>query len=241
MNSTQKIAFITGASKGIGKAISLGLAQLNYQTILIGRNKNDLEQVAQQIVNEGGISPKSIQLDITDSEAVKTTVQSIQQEFQQIDVLVNNAGIYFDGSSDDISENDFSTMLQTNLTAQFSILKEIVPIMKVQKSGYIFNIASRSGKVGFAGSGAYSASKFALVGLNEALYRELNPLGISVTALCPGWVDTKMAVEAGTTLSGEQMIQPEDLFRTIQWLLGLSPGACVKEVVLETPYNISWY
>ncbi|HYQ58420.1 MAG TPA: SDR family NAD(P)-dependent oxidoreductase, partial [Draconibacterium sp.] len=96
-----------------------------------------------------------------------------------------------------------------------------------------------SGKVGFATSGAYSASKFGVVGLSEALYRELNPLGIRVTALCPGWVNTKMAYEAGTPLEGEQMIQPDDLFKTIEWLLNLSSGACVKEVILETPYSIS--
>lgn len=240
MNSeNKKTAIITGASKGIGKAISLGLAAMNYQTILIGRNKNDLENVATQIVDEGGVLPKIIQLDITDAEAVKTAVQKIHLEFGRIDILVNNAGIYVDGSSDDITEMDFSKMLETNLIAQFLLLKQIVPILKAQKSGYIFNVASRAGKVGFAGSGAYSASKFALVGLSESLYRELNPLGISVTALCPGWVDTKMAVEAGTTLTGEQMIQPEDLFLTIKWLLSLSPGACVKEVVIETPYHIN--
>ena len=130
-------------------------------------------------------------------------------------------------------------MLDTNLTAQFVFLSAVIPVMKEQKSGYIFNVASRAGKIGFAGSGGYSASKFGLVGLNESLYRELTPLGISVTALCPGWVNTNMAYEAGTTLKGKQMIQPDDLFKTIKWLLSLSPGACVKEVVLETPYSIS--
>lgn len=240
MNSeNNKTAIITGASKGIGKAISLGLAAMNYQTVLIGRNKIDLEKVAKEMVLSGGISPRIFQMDITDSDAVKINIEKINKEFGRVDVLVNNAGIYFDGTSDDISEVDFSKMLHTNLSAQFSILKEIVPIMKTQNSGYIFNVASRAGKIGFVGSGAYSASKFGLVGLNESLYRELNPLGISVTALCPGWVDTKMAVEAGTSLSGKQMIQPEDLFKTISWLLSLSPGACVKEIVIETPYNIS--
>lgn len=239
MNSNKKIAIVSGASKGIGKAISLGLAQLKYQTILIGRNRTDLQEVAEEITISGGISPRIIQMDITDSDAVKISIENIQKEYGRIDVLVNNAGIYFDGSSEDISEKDFTQMLQTNLTAQFSFLKEVVPIMKLQKSGYIFNVASRAGKIGFAGSGAYSASKFGLVGLNESLYRELNPLGISVTALCPGWVNTKMAVEAGTPLNDEQMIQPEDLFRTISWLLSLSPGACVKEIIIETPYSIS--
>ena len=111
--------------------------------------------------------------------------------------------------------------------------------MKAQKSGHIFNVASRAGKVGFSGGGAYSASKFGLVGLSESLYRELNPLGIKVTALCPGWVNTEMAVDAGTPLESEQMIQPDDLFRTIEWLLQLSPAACVKEVILESPNSIS--
>lgn len=236
--TTNKVAIITGASKGIGKAIALGLAKMKYQCILIGRDKSDLEVVTSKIVEEGGIIPTHIQLDITKSDDVKSAIKTIVSRFGRIDVLVNNAGIYFDGTVD-ISDEDFSRMLETNLTAQHVILQGVVPILKKQKSGYIFNVASRAGKIGFAGSGAYSASKFALVGLNESLYRELNPLGISVTALCPGWVDTKMAYKAGTTLEGQQMIQPEDIFNTIKWLLSLSPGACVKEVVLETPLSIN--
>lgn len=236
--TTHKVAIITGANKGIGKAIAKGLAEINYQTILIGRNRADLENVCNEIVSKTGNSPTFIQLDITNSNKVKNTIKAIVSEYGKIDVLVNNAGVFFDGSLD-ITEADFAKMLETNLIAQHTFLKEVVPIMKVQKSGYIFNVVSRSGKVGFAGSGAYSASKFALLGLSEALYRELNPLGISVTALCPGWVNTQMAYEAGTPFEGKQMIQPEDLFQTIKWLLSLSPGACVKEVIIETPFSIS--
>jgi NAD(P)-dependent dehydrogenase (short-subunit alcohol dehydrogenase family) len=236
--TTNKVAIITGASKGIGKAITFGLAEMNYQTIIIGRNQKDLTTVSEEIIQKGGLTPTLFQLDITNFDAVKNTITTIVSEFGRIDVLVNNAGIYFNGTLE-ISENDFEKQLTSNLTAQYSILKEVVPVMKKQKSGYIFNVASRSGKVGFAGSGAYSASKFGFLGLSEALYRELNPLGISVTALCPGWVNTKMAYEAGTPLKGEQMIQPEDIFKTTKWLLSLSPGACVKEVIIETPLSIS--
>lgn len=232
--SELRTAVITGAGKGIGKAIATGLAQMGYQTILVGRNKQNLEQVAQQI----GSNAKVLQLDITDKPAVKETITKIVVENGSIDILVNNAGIHFSGSVD-IAEEDFEKMLETNLTAQYGVLKEVVPVMKAQKSGYIFNVASRSGKVGFSGGGAYSASKFGLVGLSESLYRELNPLGIKVTALCPGWVNTEMAFDAGTPLESEQMIQPDDLFKTIEWLLQLSPGACVKEVLLESPKSIS--
>jgi NAD(P)-dependent dehydrogenase (short-subunit alcohol dehydrogenase family) len=110
--------------------------------------------------------------------------------------------------------------------------------MKKQQSGYIFNVASRSGKVGFAGNGGYGASKFGLVGLSESLYRELTPQGIKVTALCPAWVNTNMAREAGTPLEADEMIQPEDVFETIRWLLSLSSGACVKEVVITNPKSL---
>ena len=238
MNEKAKVAVVTGASKGIGKAISIGLGQMGYQTILIARDKNDLEKTAQEIVDEVGILPLIIQLDIGDSGAVKKAIQKISKKFNRIDVLVNNAGVYFEGTTT-LSVTDFRVMLETNLTAQFIFLQEVVSIMKQQKSGYIFNVASRAGKIGFAGNGGYNASKFGLVGLSESLYRELIPLGISVTALCPGWVNTKMAFKAGASIEGEQMIQPEDLFKTIQWLLNLSPGACVKEVILETPFSIS--
>lgn len=238
MISTEKIAIITGASKGIGKAIAIGLAQLSYRTVLIGRDKKSLMDVAHEINKKFNAKPIFYPLDITDFNSVKSTIKQIVTNFGRIDVLVNNAGIYSDGSIE-IDEDSFSKILETNLKAQYVFLKEIVPIMKLQKSGYIFNIASRSGKIGFAGSGAYSASKFGLVGLNESLYRELVPLGINVTALCPGWVNTKMAFEAGATMSGKEMIQPEDLFRTVKWLLSLSPGACVKELVIETPLSIT--
>uniref|UniRef100_UPI003216E2CA SDR family oxidoreductase n=1 Tax=uncultured Draconibacterium sp. TaxID=1573823 RepID=UPI003216E2CA len=237
MNTT-KTAIITGAGKGIGKAIAIGLATLGYYTILAGRNLEQLEITASEIQENSRIIPKIIQLDITQTSEIKNAISSIVSEYKRIDILVNNAGVYFEGTLN-ISESDFRKMLDTNLTAQHTILKEVIPVMKKQNSGYIFNIASRSGKVGFAESGAYSASKFALVGLNEALYRELTPLGISVTALCPGWVNTEMANKAGTPLKENEMIQPDDLFLTIKWLLSLSPGACVKEIVLETPLSIS--
>ena len=238
MDSNHKVAIVTGATKGIGKAVALGLAQMNYRLAIIGRNEEELEQVANEIKKNSGLAALSFQLDITNTVAVNEVVETIVSQTGRIDILVNNAGIYFDGTLS-ISEADFKSMLNTNLTAQLVFTKAVVPQMKKQKSGYIFNVASRSGKIGFAGSGGYNASKFGMVGLSESLYRELTPLGIKVTALCPGWVNTKMAFEAGTPLEPEQMIQPEDLMKTIQWLLTLSPGACIKEVVIDAPRSMS--
>ena len=237
MESKNKVAIITGASKGIGKAISIGLGQMNYQTILIGRNLDDLKDTADEISKIGVPNPALFSVDITHSEKVKETVTEITMQFGRIDILVNNAGIHFGGSLD-LPEKDFKTMVETNIVAHLVFAQEGVPVMKKQQSGYIFNVASRSAKVGFAGSGGYCASKFGLLGLSESLYRELTPQGIKVTALCPAWVNTRMAREAGTPLEADEMIQPEDLFQTVQWLLNLSAGACVKEVVITNPKSL---
>lgn len=237
MSKSQKVALVTGASRGIGKAISIGLAKMGYKVVLTSRNKSDLESVEQEIKNFNAPSPLLFQLDITNSEQISETVKKIVEQTARIDVLVNNAGIFFDGTLS-LSEEKFKKMLETNLSAQFVILQNVVPIMKNQKSGYIFNVSSRAGVIGFEGSGGYVASKFGFVGLSQSLYRELTPQGIKVTAICPSWVNTRMAFEAGTPLETEKMIQPDDIFETINWLLNLSQGACVKEIVIDTPKSI---
>ncbi|MBN1987303.1 MAG: SDR family oxidoreductase [Prolixibacteraceae bacterium] len=234
---TNKVALVTGASRGIGKAISIGLAQMGYQVVLTSRNQNDLENVSQEISAAGGPAPLIFQLDITNSAEIKKTIHKIVEKTGRIDVLVNNAGIFFDGSLS-LSEEKFKALLNTNLTAQFVMLQEVVPVMKRQKTGYIFNISSRAGIIGFAGNAGYVASKFGLVGLSQSLYRELTPRGIKVTAICPSWVNTQMAGEAGTPVGPEEMIQPDDIFQTIKWLLSMSPGACVKEIVVDAPKSI---
>jgi short-subunit dehydrogenase len=109
--------------------------------------------------------------------------------------------------------------------------------MKKQHGGTIINVASIAGKIGFADFGVYAASKFGLVGLNEALYRELSPLGIKVTALCPGWVDTDMAKDSG--LTKKEMISTSDLVSTVRWFLSLSPAAVVKDIIIECRTSIS--
>ncbi len=229
-----KVAIVTGASRGIGKAIALGMAKSGYQLVLISRKHTDLEDVSNKIKKAGGLKPEIFAVDITHQEEVEKMISEVMLKFMRIDVLVNNAGIHFGGTLE-LPLHDFKLMMDTNLTAQFMILQLVVPIMKQQQAGYIFNVASRSGKVGFPGTGGYCASKFGLVGMTESLYRELSPFGIKVTALCPAWVNTDMARQSGTALKAEDMIQPDDIYETIKWLLKLSPGTCVKEVVLTNP------
>jgi NAD(P)-dependent dehydrogenase (short-subunit alcohol dehydrogenase family) len=234
------VAIITGASRGIGKTCALGIANLGYQTVLIARNKNRLKEVAEEILNNNSEKvpkPFILEIDVAEFNKTETAIQSVIEKFGRVDVLVNNAGIFYEGTSS-ISIKEFEELLATNLTAAFGLIKTIVPVMKKQGQGYIFNIASRAGKVGFADSGGYNASKFGLVGLSESLYRELSEFGISVTTICPGWVNTDMAFEAGTPIPADEMIQPSDIFKTIEWLLNLSPVTRIKEIVIESNKSI---
>lgn len=235
--SARPVALVTGASRGIGRAIACGFAKDGYDVVAMARSEQPLLTLA----TEADVSPDRIIpicIDISDSSSVGKAIDSVHQKYGHIDVLVNNAGMGLLGTLD-VNQATFESVLSTNLTGPFLILQKVVPTMLQQRKGAIFNIASRAGKIGFANFGAYAASKFALVGLGESLYRELCPKGIKVTTLCPSWVDTQMAQEAGTHLPGSEMIQCEDIVKTIRWVLSLSPAACVREILVECRADIA--
>jgi NAD(P)-dependent dehydrogenase (short-subunit alcohol dehydrogenase family) len=238
--SDHPVAIVTGAGRGIGRAIAIALAEDGYRAVLIARSREQLESVAREIAQlSASISePIVYDLDISDQEAVRRTGRSIVDQLGRVDVLVNNAGQWISGTLA-VRAEQFQRLLAVNVAGALTLTQAVVPIMKKQGRGYILNVASRAGKVGFAEEGAYCASKFALVGLSESLCKELAPLGIKVTSLCPAWVDTDMAQQAGTPLPSEEMIQPEDLAGTVRWLLGLSPAACVREVLIECRNSIA--
>jgi len=235
-----KVAIITGASRGIGRTVAIGLAKERYIPILISRTKEHLEDVAKEIseITEGEIEPIIYAFDITDSHKISEVVQDIKNNFKRIDILVNNAGVLSMGTTG-LSKEELNKTLETNLVAPFLLMNEVVSIMQQQKAGYIFNVASRAGKIGFAETGIYSASKFGLVGYSESLYRKLAPFGIKVTSICPSWVDTKMAKLAESPLDPKEMIQPKDIMETINWLLNLSDAACVREIMIECQKTIA--
>ena len=234
MEKQKGLAIITGASQGIGAVIAAGLATDGYRVVLIARSKQNLEKVHDEIMrsNKHVQEPIVLPLDITDCTKADTEIKDIHQKYGAVDILVNAAAMFMDGSLSEPVDN-FRKIMEINVIAQYGILKTVTEIMKVQKNGYIFNVASRAAKYGFADGGIYGSTKFALLGLAESLYRELAPLGIRVTTLCPGWVNTDMAKKAGTPFKDEEMIQPDDLLNTIRCLLNLSENVCIKDIVFE--------
>jgi short-subunit dehydrogenase len=233
------IAIITGASKGIGYCIAKGLATDGYKTILIARDSARLELVCKEIsksVSEE-LKPEYLALDIADHKKVSESLRNLQLKYKTVSILVNNAGMWLDGTLEE-SEENFKKLIDVNLISPFVFLREISNVMKNNGSGYIFNIASRAGKYGFPGGGLYSASKFGLIGLSESLYRELAEHGVKVTSICPGWVNTDMAQAAKTPFEKHEMIQPVDILNSIRYILGLSKSTCIREIVLECSKSI---
>ena len=213
----KKVAVVTGASRGIGKAIAQGLSLDGYELALFSSQP----------------SPPffSLSVDVSEEKEVQKAFDAILARFGRIDVLVNSAGVLEEGTSS-LTPASFSRMIDINLKGLFYCIHAAVPAMKRQKSGYIFNLASRAGKTGLPSLGGYSASKFGVCGLSEAFSKELSAEGIRVTALCPGWVNTDMA-DAHSSLSSEKRIPVSDLVQTVRYLLSLSPQSSVKEVLIE--------
>ena len=210
MHETSTFALITGASRGIGKNISLGLASDGYNIGLLGRSKAHLEEVRAEILwhsptLEVGIAVAHVE----DAAEVTEGIESLCDLLGRPAVLVNNAGVNAQGSVD-ISAENLRHMMQVNFEGAWNVLSIVIPKMKAAQSGNIFNITSICGVNAFPGVGAYCASKHALHAMSLSLFRELSSQNIGVTAIGPSWVDTEMARHA--PFGPEGMIKPDEVF-----------------------------
>ena len=157
-------------------------------------------------------------------------INKFANEQGQVDILCNSAGYVKRGTSE-LLYDEFMKMINTNLVGAFNLIQTVVPFMKNKKSGRIINIASRSGKIARKQLGGYAASKFGLIGLNEALYKELVEYGIYVTAICPNLVATNMTSDV--EMERSDMIQVEDVVKSIDYIMNLSPAVSIKEIILQ--------
>jgi 3-oxoacyl-[acyl-carrier protein] reductase len=186
-----RIAFVTGASQGIGRACALELARKGAQVALAARNVEKLESVAQEIAAAGGTA-KAFALDVASEESIKTCAKEVATHFGKVEILVNNAGITRDTLSMRMKRADWDDVLTTNLTGAFLLSQAVMSSMVKNRWGRIINITSVVGETGQAGQANYAASKAGLIGLTKSLARELASRTITVNAVAPGYIETAM-------------------------------------------------
>lgn len=188
----QKVAVVTGSSSGIGLETSLMLARNDYTTYATMRTP-DKKVVIKTTEEKENLPIKVVQLDVTDDKSVKSAIDMINSESGRIDVLVNNAGYALGGALEDLSMEEIKAQYETNLLGLIRVTQAVLPIMRRQKSGIIVNLSSAAGIFGIPGASAYTSTKFAVEGLSESIGYELEPFGIKVVLIEPGFVKTNFA------------------------------------------------
>lgn len=185
----KKVWFISGCSTGFGRALSLELLAQGYQVVVTARKLADIADIL--AINEA--NTLGLVLDVTVPEQVTAAVEAAIAHFGRIDVLVNNAGIGYFGAVEESEEAEVRRMFEINVFGLAKLTQEVLPFMRKQRSGHILNVASIGGLRSFPGVGFYNATKYAVDGLSEALYKEVSPLGIKVTVICPSGFRTDWA------------------------------------------------
>lgn len=209
----QSIAIVTGGASGIGLAIAEKFAKNNIFTIVIGRDAIKLEAV-QKIIGEKGTT---IQYDLTNLKGIPALIQQIHKQYGKIDILVNNAGINQKKEFTEVTDEEFSNIIHTNVNAVFALSREVVKVMEQKGYGSIINISSMAALYGLPKVIAYTASKSAIEGMTKAMAVELSPKGIRINAIAPGFIATDMSAKA---LNGDLERKQKVLSRTPMEKLG---------------------
>ena len=236
MNSStiiNRTALITGASSGIGKATALAFAKVGINLILVGRDQDKLTAVA-QAAEAVGVRAKTYVVDLSLLDRVSAKIAEIAAAHQDLDILINNAGMAYTGSIADSPLADWQQVIDLNLTSVFLCVQGILPHLRQRKAGVIVNVSSIAGKQVFPNWGIYSVSKFGLMALTQAIAGEERANGIRVTAVCPGSVNTPLwdtdTVQADFDRSA--MLTPEMVAEGILYAVLAPVGAVVEELTI---------
>ena len=211
-----KKAIITGGSRGLGKATALAFAQEGVDVAITGRNEEALKATVAEI-EKLGVKATYAVFDVSNYEEVKTSVKTLVDTLGSIDILVNNAGIAAFGTLNDMPVDQWTQIMQTNVMGMYYVTKEVLPYLIDQNEGEIINVSSTAGLSGNATTSAYSASKFAVIGMSESLMKEVRKNNIRVCTLTPSTIASDMSIELGIANknSEDSVLQPEDFAELI--------------------------
>ncbi|ANQ51271.2 3-ketoacyl-ACP reductase [Flammeovirga sp. MY04] len=233
MSLKNKKAIITGGGRGLGKATALEFAKKGIDVAITGRNEEVLKATISELTALGVKAIYEV-FDVSNYNDVQRSIKKIVEQLGTVDILVNNAGIAAVGSFNEMEVAEWERVIQTNVMGMYYVTKEVLPYLIEKKQGDIFNVASTAGLNGNPNISAYSASKFAVIGMSESLMKEVRKNNIRVITLTPSTIETDMTVGLGITKenSEEHVLQPEDFAQLISSALELPRRAMLKSAAL---------
>ncbi len=211
----EKVAVVTGATRGIGYAIAFRLLDEGSRVVICGRDEKRLEKATRQLEKKFPGRSRGVVANVSRYEDCRTLIGQAAESFGGIDILVNNAGFGFFKPVDRIKPEEWDDLIGTNLNGVFYCVREVIPWMRKRGGGYIFNISSLAGVNAFSGGSAYNASKFGLNGFSEAIMQDLRHDGIRVSYIMPGSVDTDFAADPGGKARATWKLTAEDIAKAV--------------------------
>jgi 3-oxoacyl-[acyl-carrier protein] reductase len=231
MAATDRVALVTGAGRGIGRAVALALAGEGYRVALVARTGPELEEVAREIEGDGG-EALVVSTDLADAASAEAAVQRAVERFGRLDVLVNNAGAADESDFGALSVDAIDRVLDVTLRATVLMTRAALPhLLRAPESAAVVQVASLAGRRPAAGISVYAAAKHGVLGFSESFFEELRETGLKVSSILPGLVDTRMV--EGSDAQRARMIAPEDVAQAVLYVLSTSPRVCPAELVLR--------
>jgi 3-oxoacyl-[acyl-carrier protein] reductase len=233
-----KVALVTGAGRGIGKAIALLLGTAGCRVMLAARSRDQLAEVEREIMGRKGTAAV-VPCDLTRDDDIEKLVSECRRNFGAVDILINNAGWGKRAPVVKARVEDWDQTFRLNLRAPMLLAQRLLPAMIEKGEGAVINIGSVSGKSGEANGAAYSASKFGLIGFTQSLYEEVREHGVKVSVILPGFVDTPL-IPPNRQLDRSKMIQADDIAQTVLYVLTSSATCCPVEITVRpqrSPYR----
>jgi NAD(P)-dependent dehydrogenase (short-subunit alcohol dehydrogenase family) len=235
-----KVALVTGASRGIGRAISIALAKEGATVVLAARSMQKLRETAQQVMQASG-EAQIVVTDLADEESIENLVGATGKKFARLDILVNNAGVTHSAKLEATATADWDRCFQINARAPFILCREALPLLRKAEDAYIINIASVVGVKGYPLQSAYTASKHALRGMTISLAEELKSSNIRVHLLCPGGVDTELVQRVRPDIKKQDLIQPEEIAELVLYLVTHEGNAVLDELHIRRAAASPWF
>jgi NAD(P)-dependent dehydrogenase (short-subunit alcohol dehydrogenase family) len=223
-----QVAVVIGAGRGIGRAIAIELGRAGARVSLAARSRPELEETARVIGSNAIVS----RADVRDKDQVQALFDDTASALGPVDILVNSAGLGIFGPVVQFTDQDFSTLIDTNLRGTFFTCRYVLPSMIERRTGHIINIASIAGKVGSANRAVYCASKFGVVGFSESLAEEVRQHGIRVSVICPGSTYTSFS-DTKQAKAREKMLRPEDVAYAVRMLVSQEPNSFISEIIMR--------